>query len=102
MNTVVRLLVLHPDSQKTFDEACQDLAHKAKANPRLWKNFWELKELFHDVKYAYAITAHRAQGSTYHTVFVDYVDILYNRNRKEAFQCLYVACSRPTTRLYLA
>jgi exodeoxyribonuclease-5 len=98
----VRLLVIHPDSQQTFDSDCQNLAHAAASNGKMWKQFWALKELFHDVRYAYAITAHRSQGSTYHTTYVDYQDILSNRTRREAFQCLYVAASRPTTRLYLA
>lgn len=102
MNTIVRLLVLHPSSAADYANDLQELAHKAKATPKLWKAFWNLNDLFHKVKYAYAITAHRAQGSTYETVFVDYQDILLNRSRKEAFQCLYVACSRPTTRLILA
>ncbi len=101
-NKIIRLLVLHPESQFMFDNDCQQLAHLAKGNGKLWKKFWELKELFHEIKYGYAITAHRSQGSTYENVFVDYQDILFNRNRKEAFQCLYVACSRPTTKLYLA
>lgn len=98
----IRLLVLHPASAAQYDADCNSLAHQAATNGKLWKKFWELKELFHDIRYAYAITAHRSQGSTYETVFVDYQDILLNRSRREAFQCLYVACSRPTTRLYLA
>lgn len=101
-NKLARLLIIHPYSQVLFNDDCQSLAHEAKRNPKLWKRFWDLKELFHEVKYAYALTAHRAQGSTYHTVYVDYQDILLNRNRKEAFQCLYVASSRPTKRLILA
>lgn len=101
-NKTIRLVVLHPDSQQDFDNACQTLAHEAKKNPKRWRAFWQLKELFHDIKYAYAITAHRSQGSTYETVYVDYQDILMNRERLEAFQCLYVACSRPTTTLILA
>lgn len=100
-NRVVRLLVIHPQSRLAFDNDCQALAHEARGNPKLWKRFWEHKELFHDIRYANSITAHRSQGSTYETVFVDANDILYNRNRKEAFQCLYVACTRPTTRLFL-
>lgn len=100
-NRVVRLLVIHPQSKLAFDNDCQALAHEARGNPKLWKRFWEHKELFHDIRYANAITAHRSQGSTYQTVFVDANDVLYNRNRKEAFQCLYVACTRPTTRLFL-
>lgn len=102
MNRVVRLLVIHPSSALQFSNDSQQLAHDAKANGKLWKKFWNHKELFHDIKYAYALTTHRSQGSTYENVWVDYQDILLNRNRKEAFQCLYVACSRPTTRLYLA
>lgn len=101
-NVPVRLLVLHPESRVQFDIDSQHLAHEAKANPKLWQKFWRHKELFHGVKYAYALTAHRSQGSTYQSVWVDYQDILLNRSRKEAFQCLYVACSRPTTQLILA
>ena len=98
----IRLLVKHPASIAQFEADCNTLAHQAATNGKLWKKFWDLKDLFHDVRYAYAITAHRSQGSTYENVYVDYQDILLNRTRREAFQCLYVACSRPTTRLYLA
>ncbi len=101
-NRLIRLTVLHPASATAYDNACQSLAHAAKAEPRKWKTYWGMKELFHDVKYAYAITAHRAQGSTYENVYVDYQDILMNRERREAFQCLYVATSRATKRLILA
>jgi ATP-dependent exoDNAse (exonuclease V) alpha subunit len=68
----------------------------------LWKKFWAFKESFHSARHAYAITAHRAQGSTYQIAFVDYRDILLNRNRQEAARCLYVATSRPKKELYLA
>jgi exodeoxyribonuclease-5 len=101
-NRKIRLLVIHPDSAADFERDSVHKAHDAKGNPKLWKKFWEHKELFHDIKYAYALTAHRSQGSTYENVWVDYQDVLFNRNRKEAFQCLYVACSRPTTCLHLA
>lgn len=101
-NKLLRLLVLHPQSAAAFKRDSEILAHDAKANGKLWKKFWEHQELFHPVKYAYALTAHRSQGSTYENVWVDTSDILYNRERREAFQCLYTACSRPTKRLNLA
>jgi len=94
--------VIHPISKQQHDNDCQLLAHEAQANSKLWRRFWDLKDLFHDVRFAYALTAHRSQGSTYQNVLVDYGDILYNRNRREAFQCLYVGCSRASKRLYLA
>lgn len=101
-NRVVRLLVCHPVSQQQFDNDCELLAHEARGNPRMWKRFWEHKEIFHDIRFAYALTAHRAQGSTYTNAYVDYQDILYNRDRVEAFKCLYVACSRARKKLFLA
>lgn len=101
-NRVVRLLVCHPASQQQFDNDCELLAHEARGNPRMWKRFWEHKEIFHDIRFAYALTAHRSQGSTYMNAYVDYQDILYNRDRVEAFKCLYVACSRARKKLFLA
>ena len=98
----VRLIVLAPESKAVYDADCELMANEARTNSRLWKRFWDHKEMFHDIRYAYAITAHRSQGSTYRNVYVDYQDILLNRNRREAFQCLYVACTRPTTELHLA
>jgi exodeoxyribonuclease-5 len=65
-----------------------------------WKDFWATKAKFNRIRYGYALTAHRAQGSTYTgTVFVDQQDILCNHNKVEAFRCLYVACTRATTNL---
>lgn len=100
-NKVCTLQVLHPDSNNDFLKQVDRFATEAKANRKLWGRFWEFKEAFHKVRHAYAITAHRAQGSTYHTAFVDWRDILLNRNRAEAYRCLYVACSRPKKRLIL-
>lgn len=87
--------VLHPDSIAAYATRCEELAAKARMNRRLWKEFWNFKDAFHSLRHAYAITAHRAQGSTYDSVFVDMRDILCNQNRNEAMRCLYVACTRP-------
>jgi hypothetical protein len=93
---------VHPEGHHEYSRILDDLAATAKANGRKWADFWLFKESFHDVRHAYAITAHRSQGSTYTTALVDYQDILLNRERNEAFRCLYVACTRPTTSLVLA
>ena len=99
---VIRLTVCHPNSIQAYANSLQTLSHQAKADGRQWKRFWAQKELFHEVKYAYAITAHRAQGSTYENVYVDFQDILINRERREALQCLYVAYSRAQKRVITA
>lgn len=60
-----------------------------------------------DIDYGFAITSHRAQGSTYNTVFVDVNDMVYDKyghpytNQDELLRRLYVACSRPSTELFL-
>ena len=100
-NRIVNARVLNPSSLAAYDRKVEELAQAARANGRKWKAFWEFKESFHSVRHAYAITAHRSQGSTYDTAFVDWQDILTNRNRQEAFRCLYVACTRPKRALFL-
>ena len=65
-----------------------------------WKKFWKFKHSFISVRYGYAMTAHRSQGSSYDSVFVDQRDLLVNKDKVTAFKCLYVACTRPRRRLY--
>jgi len=100
-NAALGLVVLHEDSLHRYDRQVLKMANEARANSRLWRDYWEFREAFHKVKHSYAITAHRSQGSTYHTVFVDWRDILLNRNKTEAYRCLYVACTRASKRLIL-
>jgi len=59
-----------------------------------WDKFWEIKNKFHNIRYGYALTAHRLQGTTLDRVFVDQADLLANTNKREAFRCLYVAATR--------
>ena len=68
---------------------------------RLWKRFWWLKRCVGQIRYTYAITAHRSQGSTYQNVFVDNRDILANPTDREAISCLYVAITRAKSRVFL-
>lgn len=102
MGKTVRLIVQHPATQAKFENDLQEIAHQAASNGKLWRTFHQKKELFHDIRHGYALTAHRAQGSTWQQCFVDTQDILSNRfNRTEAFQCLYVASTRPSRWLHL-
>lgn len=101
-NQTVIARVLHEDSAPAYARKVGELSNIARSNSRKWKDFWEFKEAFHSLRHAYAITAHRAQGSTYDTAFVNWQDILSNRNRQEAFRCLYVAITRPKRCLILS
>ena len=60
-----------------------------------------------DLDYGFALTAHKSQGSTFDTVFVDVNDIVFDKyghvytDVEEINRRLYVACSRAKTKLYL-
>lgn len=98
------LTTIHEDSEEDLQILLADLAKSARAPKmgHLWRNFWALKKSLASVKFSYALTVHRSQGSTFENVFVDCDDILANSNRKEAKRCLYVAVSRPSKRLFLS
>lgn len=100
-NRTIMLRALHESSLADYNRHCELLAAEARTKKYKWKEFWEFKEAFHSVRHGYAITAHRSQGSTYETTFVDWRDILLNRERTEAFRCLYVACTRAKKQLVL-
>jgi hypothetical protein len=68
----------------------------------LVKDFYKyIDEPFALVNYGYAITCHRAQGSTYYNTFVDVDDILKNIKDNESKKCLYTAVSRTSNEVFL-
>lgn len=77
-------------------------ARVARDKREAWKSFWRFVEAFHEIAHAYALTVHRAQGSTYEQVLIIGSDILMNRSMPERMQCLYTACTRPKKILYYA
>jgi len=87
--------VVHEDSRRDYNAMLTEMSNSARIGNGSWAAFWDLKDSIHDIRPCHAITSHRAQGSTYDTVFVDTADILCNQNTLEALQSLYVACSRP-------
>lgn len=98
--------VLHENSIKTFDNILETLKKKAiTANREIrgqaWKFYYQMKNKFADVKYNYAITAHKSQGSTYDNAIVISVDILKNRKVEERNRILYVATTRAKTNLFM-
>lgn len=61
-----------------------------------------------DIDYGFAITAHKSQGSTYDSVFVDVNNMVYDRmghpyaNQDDLLRRLYVGCSRARKELILS
>jgi len=89
--------ILHESENERFEKTCGDLA-KAKN----WRAFWDLRQQFGQLKYAYCLTVHKSQGSTFQNVFVDVNNLLTNRVVRERNQLLYVAATRAAKRLFLS
>ena len=94
------LLVLHEDEQERYQNDLDRLKTLAKDDGSKWGSYYDLRERFARVDYAYASTVHKAQGSTFDTVFVDHRDLKACRG-SERRALLYVAVTRPARRLAL-
>lgn len=98
-NKINHINIVHEDGdhiyQKTLEKIKQSAIH-AIPNKRkyFWKEFYKFKRSFADVSYAYAITIHKAQGSTYDKVVVDANNIFLNQNVVERNRILYTAITR--------
>ncbi|TVP66544.1 MAG: DNA helicase [Leptolyngbya sp. LCM1.Bin17] len=90
------LRILHESGQQEFQARCDFLAKEKR-----WMEFWDLQQRFHSVDYAYSLTIHKSQGSTFQDVFVDVPSMLVNRNVVERNQLCYVAFTRAAKRLFL-
>jgi hypothetical protein len=66
-----------------------------------WSRFFYLKGQFPDLRQRDAATVHKAQGSTYDTVFIDLGDLSSCHNPNMAARLLYVAFSRARQRVVL-
>ena len=92
--------VLHEDDFERYEERLERRREAAKKDGSKWERYYELRERFARVDYAYASTVHKAQGSTFDTVFVDRRDLRACRG-EERNALLYVAVTRPARRLAL-
>ena len=92
--------VLHEDEFERYENALNKRREAAKEDGAKWNRYYELRERFARVDYAYASTVHKAQGSTFDTVFVDHRDLQACRGA-ERQALLYVAVTRPARRLAL-
>jgi hypothetical protein len=66
-----------------------------------WREYYKVKETFAEVKYNYAITAHKAQGSSYESCMVLDWDIRTVNNHLDRNRILYTSVTRPRKYLFI-
>jgi len=96
--------ILHEDSESLFNVLASKLkkiAIEKRGKEKTWIKYYDFLRRFADVSYAYAITAHKSQGSTYTTAFVLEDDIDVNQNVVERNRIKYTAYTRSSKKLYV-
>jgi hypothetical protein len=106
----VELEIIHTTLANRYNEVYRDVEvpvdrdhfdrllkyYKSQKN---WFMFYDLKKTHPDLRQRDAATVHKAQGSTYDTVFIDLDDLSTCRNPDQAARLLYVAFSRARRRV---
>jgi exodeoxyribonuclease-5 len=96
--------ILHEDSETDFRKLANVLKLRAitkKGKDKSWIVYYNFLRRYADVSYAYSITAHKAQGSTYDTVFLLEDDIDMNYNIVERNRIKYTSYTRSSRKLYV-
>lgn len=89
--------VIHKDGERKFNRRLDFLSGLCQEKKRPWTSFWNFHDMFTRIRPAHALTAHKSQGQTFGCVFVNFKDIMKNKNPLERARLGYVAGSRPTT-----
>lgn len=94
--------VIDPISAMNFDKYLKKIAGLASGaekldKKRLWELYYQIKQRFQTIKYAFASTVHKLQGSTFETVYIDMREMkkFYEFQEKEfIYRLMYVAVTR--------
>lgn len=85
-----------PVNRRHFDELVKYYAKR-----KDWPNYFLLKNQYADLRPRDAATVHKAQGSSYDTVFIDLGNISTCNIPSQVARMLYVAFSRARTRVFV-
>jgi exodeoxyribonuclease-5 len=99
-----KIKILHEESQSDFNQLTLLLKQRAienKGKDNSWIKYYDVMRRYANVKYSYAITGHKSQGSTYDTSFVLDDDIDTNRNVVERNRIKYTSYTRSSKKLYV-
>jgi len=103
---ILKIKLLAEKSETAFSKQVNVLkkaAENAKVMDRrsAWTKYYKFLERYADVKYNYALTVHKSQGSTFDNVIVINVDINRVLNQIERNKLLYTAITRAKNRLFV-
>jgi len=91
----------HEESEKLFNNVMEDYVEIPNKKEKMKK----LRENPHfnalQIKYAYAVTCHKAQGGQWKNIFIDQGYVTPEMQDEDYYRWLYTALTRATERVYL-
>lgn len=98
--------LLAEESEKDYNKELERLKKVAIQAPMMlrrtaWVKYFKYLEKYADVKYNYALTVHKSQGSTFDNVVVVNCDINRIREKEERNKLLYTAITRAKNKLIM-
>lgn len=98
-----QIVVIDEESKPAYDALLAKVKETAiaKGIKDIWVSYYNIEKWSADVKYNYAITAHKSQGSSYTNVFLLEEDMDHNKKTVERNRIKYTSYSRPTDKLFI-
>jgi hypothetical protein len=96
--------ILHEDSEEDFSRFSNILKFRAiekKGKDKSWIKYYKTTRRYANVNFAYCITCHKSQGSTYDISFVLEDDIDLNWDTLERNRIKYTAYTRASKKVYI-
>lgn len=96
--------VLHESEEAEYDKLLAELkttAVTSAQNKAAWVEFYQFQSNFAAIKYNYALTVHKSQGSSYENCGIILLDIDRNPNTEEKNKLKYVAVTRAKKKLFI-
>jgi hypothetical protein len=107
----IDIRVVDIDSIARYNSLLDRIALKAKSlksnkqykeAKEMWEKYWEVKNMFVDIKYNFCHTIHKLQGSTYENVFLNLKETIQNSSDKDTlFRLVYVALTRASNNVFI-
>lgn len=92
--------VIDPDEKDMYKNYCREFRQEKPIGEK-YKINKLIREHLTQFNFAYALTAHKAQGLTYDTSYLAYEDILSCKDKIMVIQLLYSAITRAREKVYL-
>lgn len=83
------------------NDALKELANDAKKPEHNWREYFDFKKEFIDMRPVYASTIHKSQGGSMDIIFLDLTDVGRNTKWNEVARLIYVALTRARHHVYI-